>query len=213
VTYQYIRKWFKGEIYKMRKALYMFIVLLILFACSKQQPGEIYFPKASNGTQWEYLLKYTTPGGVYKGRMIIRINGEETINGKTYYKQVTLTSGIPGEKPHISFNRRTKEGIYKIDENNNARPEYLVTPFPIKVGTTWTARTSDGQTRYQAEKIETVELDNRQYKNCLKMSFQADKKMQHFDGFSYLAPGVGEVYTILNFGEVKVEYALDKYKL
>ena len=54
------------------------------------------------------LLKDTTPGGVYKGRMLIRINGEETINGKTYYKQVILTSGIPGEKPHKSYNRRTK---------------------------------------------------------------------------------------------------------
>ena len=191
------------------------IILLALTACSKPQPqqGEIYFPKTSNGAQWEYGLRYSTPSGVQTGGMLIRIGDEETINQKTYYKQITLTQGVPGAETRVSYNRRSKEGIYKIDENTATRREYLVTPFPVKVGSTWTTQTSGGQTHYKAEKIETVELNGKKYVNCLKVSLQGEKGSQHFNGISYFAPGIGEVYTLLNLGEVKVDYALVKYKL
>ena len=189
------------------------IILLALSACSRKQQGEIYFPKASNGAQWEYAVRYSTPTGVQMGGMLIRIGGEATIHGKTYYKQITLTKGIPGPETHVSYNRRAKEGIYKIDENTLAQREYITTPFPIKVGTTWATQTSDGQTLFKAEKIETVELNNKKYEKCLKISFQAEKGLQHFEGISYFAPGIGEVYSLLNLGEVKVDYAIVKYKL
>ncbi len=196
-----------------RRVPYAIIMLLVLSACSKEQEGEVYFPKASNGTSWEYTLRYTTPSGVHMGRMVISIDRKETIKGKKYYKQITLISGIPGSEPHVSYNRRTKEGIYKIDESNSDRPEYLVTPFPVRVGNIWTAQTSDGQTRYKAEKIETVEMNNKKFENCLKISFQSEKGSQKIEGFSYFAPRIGEVYSLINMGDVKVDYALDKYKL
>jgi hypothetical protein len=199
----------------LRRLLYLiiFIILLAMSACSKQQQGEIYFPKASNGAQWVYGLRYSTPAGEQMGGMLIRIGNEETINGKKYYKQITLTKGVPGAETHVSYNRRTKEGIYKIDESTTDRREYLTTPFPVKVGSTWTALTSDGQTRYKAEKLETLELNDKKYVNCLKVSFQAEKGSQHFEGISYFAPGIGEVYSLLSFGEVKVDYAIINYKL
>jgi hypothetical protein len=31
------------------------------------------------------------------GTMVIRIEGEETINGKKYYRQVTEMDGVPGQ--------------------------------------------------------------------------------------------------------------------
>jgi hypothetical protein len=192
----------------------IFLLSLVLSACSKQQQkDEPYFPKTSKGAQWEYGLRYSTPSGVQMGAMLIRIGDDETINGKTYYKQITLTKGIPGPETHVSYNRRTKEGIYKIDENTSDKHEYLTTPFPVKVGSTWTAKTSNGQTQYIAEKLETIELNNKKYVNCLKVSFQAEKGLQHFVGVSYFAPGIGEVYSLLSFDDVKVDYALVKYKL
>jgi hypothetical protein len=198
----------------LRRLTCMMIILLALSACSKKpQEGEIYFPKAAKGAQWEYGLRYTTPAGVQMGAMMIRIGDDETINGKTYYKQITLTKGVPGPERHVSYNRRAKEGIYKIDDNTRDRHEYITTPFPVKVGSTWTAQTSGGQTLYRAEKLETIELNKKKYENCLKVSVQADKGLQHFEGISYFAPGIGEVYSILSFGEVKVDYALIKYKL
>ena len=197
----------------MQRIPYVIIVmLLVLSACSKQQ-GEEFFPKATNGAQWEYAVRYSTPAGVHMGKISISVGGEETINGKTYHKQTTITSGIPNAESHISYSRRSKEGIYQIDENNISRPEYLVTPFPVEVGNIWTAQSSDRKTQYRAEKIETLELNDRKYENCLKISFQIEKGLQHVEGFSYFAPGIGEVYSLLNLGEVKVDYALHKYKL
>jgi hypothetical protein len=178
-----------------------------------QPQTDIYFPKGSNGSQWEYGVRYSTPEGVQMGGMLIQISGEETINGKTYYKQITITKGIPGAGAHVSYNRRAKEGIYKIDDNTITRQEYLTTPFPMKVGTMWTAKTSQGHTQFKAEKIETVELNDKKYVNCLKVSFLTDKGSQHFEGISYFAPGIGEVYSLLNLGKVKVDYALVRYKL
>ncbi len=199
-----------------RRLVYMIIItLLTLSACSKQpqgQPqGDIYYPKGSNGAQWAYGIRYSAPEGVQTGGMLIQIGGEETINGKTYYKQITLTKGVPGAGTHVSYNRRAKEGIYKIDDKT--RQEYLTTPFPMKVGNIWTTKTSDVQTQFKAEKIETVELNDKKYVKCLKVSFQASNGSQHFEGISYFAPGIGEVYSLLNLGKVKVDYALVRYKL
>ena len=196
-----------------RVVIYMIVsVLLILSACVKQQ-GEEYFPKASTGAQWEYSLVYETPAGVQKGNIVIRIEGEETINGKKYYKQVSLISGIPGEKPQISYNRRTKEGIYKIDDNHKDKLEYLMIPFPITVGKTWTVQSPDGQTHYRAEKIEPLTLPSRKYENCLRLSFMVDREAMHIEGFSYLAPDVGEILCVQKIGEDKLAYFLDKYNL
>jgi hypothetical protein len=187
---------------------------LALSACSKQQQeGEMYFPKAVKGAQWEYAVRYSTPSGNQMGGMMINIGGEESINGKTYYKQITLIKGIPGPASRVSYNRRAKEGIYKIDDTTAAKREYLTTPFPLKVGDTWTTQTSDGQTQFRAEKLETIELINKKYEKCLKITFQADKGLNHYEGVSYFAPGIGEVYSLLNLGEVKVDYAIMKYKL
>lgn len=199
----------------LKQYLPVILIFLALSACSKheQKQNEVYFPEPTKGAQWEYGLRYTTPSGVQMGGMLIRIGDDETINGKTYYKQFTLTKGVPGAETHVSYNRRTKEGIYKIDENSPDKREYLTTPFPVKVGNTWTAQISGGQTQYKAEKLDTVELNNKKYTNCLKVTFQAEKGSQHFEGYSYFAPGIGEVYSMMSFGDVTIDYALLKYKL
>ncbi len=68
-------------------------------------------------------------------------------------------------------------------------------------------------TTYKADKIETVEFQKVRYPACLKVSFKGEMGPQQFDGFSYFAPDLGEVYSLVDFGEVKIDYALAKYKL
>jgi hypothetical protein len=199
---------------KLPYVILVIILLLALSACSKKpQEGENYFPKTSKGARWEYGIRFSTPAGVKMGGMLISIGDDETINGKTYYKQITLTKGVPGPETHVSYNRRSKEGIYKIDMNAPDKREYLTTPFPLKVGSTWSTETSGGKTQYKAEKLETIELNKTKYENCLKVSVQVDKGMQHFEGVTFFAPGIGEVYSLLILGDTKVDYALTKYKL
>ena len=194
-----------------QRVSYMIIAaLLVLSACAKQK-GEEYFPETTNGAQWEYVLNYDSPTGSQNGHIGIRIDGEETINGKKYYKEVTVILGNPD--PEICYKRRSKEGIYRIDGTHKDKPEYLVTPFPLKVGDTWTVKTPDGLTRYQAQKIESVEMHNRKYENCLKISFQGVRGSIHCEGISYLAPGIGEVLYVQKIGENKLTYYLEKYKM
>lgn len=194
-----------------KRASYLTVaVFLVLSACAKQQ-GEEYFPKASNGALWAYVFLYDSPKGTHKGNIGVRIDGEETIHGKKYYREVTVVLGNP--EPEICYKRRAKEGIYRIDGKHKDQPEYLVTPFPLKVGDTWTVEAPDGRTTYRAENIEPVKVPNRTYENCLKVSFQGMRGSVHCDGTYYLAPGVGEVFYTQKIGEDKLTYYLDMYKL
>lgn len=198
----------------MQRNIFYVVVLsfLILSACAKQQ-GEEYFPKASTGAQWEYLLQYATPAGSQNGKLLIRIAGEETINGKKYYKQVSVISGLSSQETQTSYNRRAKDGIYKIDSTQKDKTEYKSIPFPLTVGSVWTVSMPDGQMKFRAEKIETVELFNRKYENCLRISYQFDSKSVHVEGVTHLAPDIGEVACVQKIGDNKVMYVLDKYKL
>jgi len=193
--------------------LFAICILALITACSKEQPGEIYFPKGSEGAKWEYGVRYSTPQGAQMGSMVIRIEGEETINGKKYYRQVTDIAGVPGAKSKLNFNRRSKEGIYKIDQASQNHAEILMTPFPLKVGDTWTTRSAAGTTTYKAEKVESVELQKTRYTECLKVSFTGEMGPKRFEGFSYFAPKIGEVYSLVDMGEVKIDYALINHKL
>ena len=189
------------------------MILVFLFACSKQAPspkqeGEIYFPQGSKGSKWEYLIKITTPSGIKQGRLSINNEGEESMNGKTYNKQVSL---MEGDKPEVSYYRRDRKGIYKVDLMNKNKPEYIITPFPMTVGKTWTAKNSGGQMVFTAEKIENIEYLGHTYKNCLKVTYRGDAITRSLEGYTYYAPNVGEVGTWLKIGDVTMQYALDRY--
>jgi hypothetical protein len=198
---------------KKRLSYMITLVLLALSACSKQQTqeGEVYFPKATEGAQWEYLLKYVTPkGDIIDGRLIVQVEGEENIEGKKYQKNISTISGIPGSKPQVTYTRRTEKGIFRLEGN---KQDYLVTPFPVSVGNTWKTQSPDGEIQFLAERIEIIKVFNKEYKNALKISFHGEKKSSHIEGYSYFAPGVGELMTNMKVGDAIIEYVLDKYKL
>lgn len=190
------------------KAINITTVCLVLFAfgCSKQ-PEDEYFPEIRDGSQREYSMEYSVLSvGVQKGRIAYRIDGTETIDGMVYYQEIGVISGIPGMPAITQFTRRDKQGIHVIDGNDKTKSEYLAIPFPIKVGNSWTANRHDGEYHYRAEAIETLQLFDRKYERCLKITFSGPG----VEGYSYLAPGVGEVKGVFSGSGFTMEYTLDK---
>jgi hypothetical protein len=184
-----------GKIMKLKFALLGVISILLFVSCSEQQ-GESYFPESSKGSQWEYSIEYTTPfAGIQKGKVLTRVDEEVVIDGKSYFKYVTVFSGIPGAKSEINYYRRAKDGIYKTSDKDI--PEYLVTPFPLTVGKTWTVKDSNNEIEYRVDRIETAELFDKKFDNCLKITFEGTiKKTEgslNIKGYIYKAEGIGDV--------------------
>jgi len=178
----------------------------VLWSCAK--PGEQeYFPPLRDGAKREYSVQCATlVAGVLQGRLVWRIDGSEAVNGKTYFKEVRVTTGIPGVPAQLRYLRRDEQGIHAIDGNDKTRTEYLEVPFPVKVGNSWTVKSQDGETRFRAEAIETLRLSDRKYDRCLKVSYKSAKG----EGYSYFAPAIGDVKGVIKASGVTVEYALDK---
>ncbi|MRR14400.1 hypothetical protein EG833_03030 [archaeon] len=201
------------------RLVYILAVLFIFASCSKEGPiikqkGEEYFPQGSKGSQWEYLVNVQTPKGSQQSRMVMSIEDEEKINGKTYLKQSSLMgSQRQGAKPNYVYSRRSNEGIYKIDTTSKDKPEYLMTPFPITVGKKWTVKTSDRTMNFYAERVDSIEFLGKTYQNCLKVVFQGETKAAPVKGFTYFAPNIGEVATDMTMGQIKIQYVLNSYKL
>jgi hypothetical protein len=181
-------------------------IVFLASGCSKPT-GEEYFPELRDGARREYTIEYSALlVGVQKGRLAYRIDGTETINGKTYFKEVAVFSGISGAPAQTRYVRRDKQGTYAIDGDDKTRTEYLETPFPVQVGNSWTVKKPKGESHYRAEAIETLQLFDRKYDRCLKISFSGPEG----EGYSYSAPGIGEVKGVFKGSGVTMEFTLDK---
>lgn len=176
-----------------RKNVRTSVLLFLLVGCS-QSGGDDYFP-IMDGLRKEYAVQYRSSDGVENGRSVIRIDGQKTINGKVYFKEVIVFSGLSGFEPVIFYSRKDESGIYMVEEAHMDHPEYLSTRFPLEVGKEWAVSLpwSDKQCRIEA--IETAELLDRKYESCLKISFRTVYKNSGFEveGYSYYCPGVGLV--------------------
>lgn len=164
---------------------------------SSPSEWEAYFP-LSDGARWEYSVEISlSSSDVKKGRAAMRIDGQEVIDGQRYYKYITNYFDLPGLQGDLSYYRKSMEGIFKIERTNKNMPEFLITPFPIAPGRTWTVIKPEGETHYRVEAVETVELPNRKYENCLKISYEWDTKQAsergYLKGISYRARGIGEI--------------------
>jgi hypothetical protein len=193
--------------------------ILLLFLASPKVKGEEYFPKAMEGAEWEYSVEYgkhgTVPSvAIQKGKLLMRVVGEETINGKTYTKYQTVSSGISEVESLISYDRRSPEGIYWIDGEHKDSSEYLETPLPVSIGRSWAVqRPNIGLKKHcKAEAIETVEVLEHTYENCLKVSCYGRGRYGDYEAYSYYAPGIGEVKTVTKYGTLKLVTTLDNYR-
>lgn len=184
------------------------ITLCFVAACSKQ--GEEYFSAPAEGHPLQYVIQFGTLLGTQKAQMITRREGDETIDGKKYYKVVSVVSGFPGAEPEVSYCRRASTGMYCISGKHKDKPEYLGVPFPVTVGTTWTTSSPDGKVEARAESIETVDLFDRKYDKCLKVTESGTSNGKAFTATAYYAPGIGLVKSIAKVGDVTLDYELEK---
>ena len=187
-------------------------VVLFSSATFSQQRGENYFP-ISDGSTWEYVLDYyAAEMGSAKGKAITSVEGEELINGKKYYKEVTRFIGITKIEPKTSYTRVTKEGVFKIAEGEKDKPEVLHIPFPIGVGSSWKVMEKNESFEYRVEGTETLEMFHQKYEECLKISYNGKAKEGPMNGIMYYAKNVGCVRTYVRFGPVRMEILLEKYQ-
>lgn len=139
------------------KGYLVFILLSFVAACSQRngltparsdqvsEARSSYFP-LSDGAEWVYAAQYFAPAaGVQKGKVVVRVDGTEIINGKTYSRLVTLFSGIPGAMDQTDYYRTAKEGIYIVHGREKNSAEQLYLPFPIEVGKSWTVKGPDAK--------------------------------------------------------------------
>jgi hypothetical protein len=166
-----------------------------------------YFPDLRDGLERRYSVEYVIAlAGSRKGVFVFRVDGKVTINGKSYFKDILVPSGIPGAEPEVTYIRRAKDGLYAIDEKDATKTEYLQTPFPLSLGMEWTVKTSEKTSRYKVETIDTLQLIDRKYDKCLKISYREGQ----IEGTSYYAPGIGEVRGVGKGPGFTMDYTLEE---
>lgn len=184
---------------------------LVRFGQITQRPN---YEPVSDKSRWTYLVEFRTMfGDVQKHKAVVRVDGKETIHGKTYHKMVTVFPSIPGVPPRVKYIRVTKEGSYAISDTRKDQPEVLSRPASLEVGTTWTVQMPDGdETTYRVEAIETVEFFDRKYEKCLKISYLGTERGFPIKGHQYHAPDVGMVKNVVDFGINTLEFTLETYE-
>lgn len=187
-------------------------MFVILIGCSKQKGAE-YYPEATASSRYEYTLEYRTqPGGVEKASVTTRVDGQEAIRGQHYHKLVTTFFGVPGLDQRIVFVRWTPTGTYVIDGDHRDSAEYLDTPFPVSIGSTWASKAPDHTDTYKVLGIETVETPHETFKDCLKLSTNGNGANGSSEGTEYLAPNIGLVKLVTVASGVRMTLTLEKYK-
>jgi hypothetical protein len=187
--------------------------LTFIAACA-QTGGKNYFPLA-DGAKWEYAGHALSAGGKQISfHAATRVDGETLINGKRYFKVVVTSdsSSVPeGGKgiEAVRYYRIADDGIYVRPGIDPDRPDLLEMPLPIPIGTKWLS----GSTEVQAERVGTVKVGDREYRDCLKLTLRQSDGVRVTE--NYLAPDVGIIKSVsVNNTEPKstVELTLEKYE-
>jgi hypothetical protein len=198
---------------------FVLLVILSLTSVGAKQEGEEYFPM-SDGARWEYVTKYCVGSNCNDGKLTSSIDGEETIDGKKYYKFVTIGHGVSGQK--ISYNRKAEEGIFSSSAGHKDKPEQLVLPIPLSVGKTWTFQSYEPFLATSKNRVvgkEALNLHDKKYENCFKVSTQGlfeEGKLQgnKIEVTVYYAPNIGLVKSVMHDSKNGITYerTLTKYE-
>lgn len=195
-------------------AFHLFLIILVTPACAHDTRRN-YFPLTDNA-RWEYAGRFNSSNGKqFNVRATVRIEGETLINGKRYFKFITASdfSGVPeiGKKiEDVRYYRVTDNGIFVRPGNDAEKPDLLEIPLPIPIGVKWLS----GATEVQAERVGSISINGREYKDCLKITFRLADGVR--TNVSYLAPDVGVIkYLYVNTTppQSTAELTLENYKL
>lgn len=206
---------------KINNFLVIAIILISFISCnsnSNKNNGDVngvineiknsddYFP-LSTGMKREYKLIYSTPFKNVDGKAIMRIEDMENINGKEYYKMIYVYSSIPGLESETYFYRKSNDGYYALKQiNGSLSEEYLDFKLPLEIGTSWKSFSPDGEFEYIVQGIETLELIDKKYKDCLKITV---KRKEGGSGYMFLYKGIGLIkYFIQIRTDESYEYTL-----
>jgi hypothetical protein len=157
-----------------------------------------YFPLA-DGAKWEYEGRSSSAEGKEFGlRATIRVDGETLINGRRYFKLVTSTDADTSAPPEagkrlegVRYYRVASDGIYfRPGDNDPDEPDVLELPLPVPLGVRWLSGTNEAK----AERVGTVSAGGREYRDCLKVSFNLSGGTRSSE--NYYAPGVGVVKAV-----------------
>lgn len=170
--------------------------------------GADYFHILAKGEKREYVVRL--PSGT--GKMMMRGDGDEVIKGRTYAKVVTVFSGVPGAESQAEYFRTDSEGVHALNGKSKDGPEYLDTPLPLQVGTSWVTKSPGGTKRSKVESFESVELYDRKYENCVKVSARSNRPdgtaFTEVGEVSYYASGVGLVKSTMRVMGAPIEFEL-----
>jgi transposase len=103
------------------------------------------------------------------------VDGETLINGRRYFKLVTSTDVDTSAPPEagkrlegVRYYRVAADGIYfRPGDNDPDKPDILELPLPVPLGVGWLSGTNDAR----AERVGTISAGGREYRDCLKVSF------------------------------------------
>jgi serine/threonine protein kinase len=177
-----------------------------------------YFPMAVGAT-WEYAAETATrvPGRdpqIRSGTEVCRCVAIEKIGGQEYFKVVTFFRGFPDASEAATWYRRAADGIYRID-GKSENPERLFLPLPSQGEYSWTVEESAAKSVSSIAAIETVDLPECSYRDCLKLHTVNSDKQGRITSQStfYFVRGLGGVKGDLEFGDLTLKLHLVKCSL
>lgn len=196
--------------------LFTFALCLLLAAvpaCARPG-GKDYFPLAKRA-RWEYAGRLFTPKGQFDIPAVIHIDGETIIRGKRYFKYViesdfSSMTKSPRRTEEVRYYRKAEDGIYFLPAKDIDGSERLEMPLPVPVGVSWLS----GASEVRAERAGTLKVGEREYEDCLKLTYTGTGSMNRVE--YYLAPGVGmvkSVYLDVIGPGSSLELTLRKYEL
>lgn len=193
-------------------ALTLCLVLVIASACA-QAGGKDYFPLTANA-RWEYSGRLSSSNGQFAVPVSIHVDAETIIRGKHYFKYVIMSdmsamTNSPKRSEEVRYYRATQDGIYFLLGEDTGGDELLEMPLPIPTGVSWLSGTSE----VRAEHAGTVKADEREYADCLRVTYRGASGIRRTE--YYLAPSVGivkAVYTDVVGPGSSLELTLEKYK-
>lgn len=187
---------------KYTRALLLCTLAIAAAACSPRSSAD-YWP-LSDGARWEYDAYVTdTNGRKPLGKVVTRVEGTDVINGKKYFRLVTVAPWIPdapGSRTDPDHYRIGPDGVFELfDQKHSEQPVFLL---PAQNGKTFEYQLSEYVTERCVMSIEDVSLLDKTYKNCLVVTSHEFYPQRPTESgptsATYFAAGVGIVKIVMS---------------